>query len=493
MASSDQKKPSGLGRPHFVDSHGLWTNAQQERVRSIKEIIERDGITSVRLVCGDQHGIARGKTLTARNFLAALERGYAITSAFFAFDTANEVVFPVFTGDGGLPFAEAGGTGDLVMVPDPLTFRTLPWVQKTAWALADLYLSNGSPVSLAPRHICRRVLNDLQDKGFTSLTGLEVEFYIMKLEDARLRPEQSGKPPDPPQVSPLAHGFQYLAELKIDQLQPIMETLRENLEGLNLPIRSLEVEWGPSQCEVTFEPGLGLGPADDMLLFRTAVKQICRRLGYHATFMCWPAVPNAYASGWHLHQSLCSVATGENAFVASDASRPLSEVGRHFVGGLLQHASAACVFSNPTINGYKRLRPNSLAPNQATWARDNKGAMIRVVGQPMDPGTHLENRVGEPAADPYLYLASNLVAGMDGIEKRIDPGEPSTDPYGEPNREPLPRSLMDAVAALRKSELFRSKMGNDFVNYILKLKQFEIDRFLSYVTDWEHREYFETF
>src|ERR1700722_12164109 len=107
MASSDQKKPSGLGRPHFVDSHGLWTNAQKERVRSIKEIIERDGITSVRLVCGDQHGIARGKVLTARNFLAALERGYAITSAFFAFDTANEVVFPVFTGDGGLPFAEA--------------------------------------------------------------------------------------------------------------------------------------------------------------------------------------------------------------------------------------------------------------------------------------------------------------------------------------------------------------------------------------------------
>ena len=103
--------------------------------------------------------------------------------------------------------------------------------------------------------------------------------------------------------------------------------------------------------------------------------------------------------------------------------------------------------------------------------------MIRVVGRPMDPGTHLENRVGEPAANPYLYLASNVVAGLDGIDRRIDPGEPSTDPYAETDREPLPRSLMDAVAALRKDELFRAKMGDDFVNYILKLKQFEIDRF----------------
>lgn len=493
MANSDQMKPSGLERPQFIDRHGLWTNAQKEHVRWIKETIARDEITSVRLVYCDQHGIARGKTLTARYFLSALERGYAITSALFAFDTANEIVFPVFSGEGGLPFAEAGGTGDLIMVPDPLTFRVLPWVEKTAWALCDLYLPDGNPVRIVPRYVCRQALNELQEKGFSALTGLEVEFYVMKLEDARLRPEQSGKPPDPPQVSPLAHGFQYLAELKIDEMQPILETLRENLEALKLPIRSLEVEWGPSQCEVTFEPGAGMGPADDMLLFRTAVKQICRRHGYHATFMCWPAVPNAYASGWHLHQSLSLLSTGENAFVSSDASRPLSDVGRFFVGGLLRHASAACVFSNPTINGYKRLRPNSLAPNQATWARDNKGAMIRVVGRPMDPGTHLENRVGEPAANPYLYLASNVVAGLDGIDRRIDPGEPSTDPYAETNREPLPRSLMDAVAALRKDELFRAKMGDDFVNYILKLKQFEIDRFLSYVTDWEHREYFEMY
>jgi glutamine synthetase len=261
-------KPSGLGRPEFVERYALWTRSQKDRVLWVRETIEREQIGSVRVVFGDQHGIARGKTLTTRNFLTALERGHTIVSTVFAMDTTNHIVFPVFTAGGGLPLAEAGGTGDLVMVPDPETFRVLPWVPKTAWVLADLYLSDGAPVLIAPRHICRRVLSHLHEQGFESMTGLEVEFHIMKLEDARLRPEQSGQPPDPPQVSMFAHGFQHLAELRIDEFQPILETLRVNLEGLGLPIRSLETEWGPSQCEVTFEPGTGLGPADDMLLFR---------------------------------------------------------------------------------------------------------------------------------------------------------------------------------------------------------------------------------
>ena len=493
MAGSDELQPVGLSRPGFVERHGLWTEAQRDSARSVRDTIERDRISSVRVVFADQHGIARGKTLTARNFLAALERGHAVVSTLFAFDTSNHVAFPVFTREGGLPLGVAGGSGDLLMVPDPETFRVLPWVPATAWILSDLYLPDGGPVTIAPRYIYRRALEELRRKGFGSMVGLEVEFYVMKLEDARLRPEQSAQPPDPPQVSLLAHGFQHLAEQKIDEMQPILETLRENLETLGLPIRSLETEWGPSQCEVTFEPETGLAPADDMLLFRSAVKQICRRHGCHATFMCWPAVQNVYASGWHLHQSLYSLVTGENAFVAPDASQMLSAAGRNFVGGLLHHAAAGCVFSNPTINGYKRLRPNSLAPHRANWATENRGAMIRVIGRPTDPGTHLENRLGEPSANPYLYLAANLIAGIDGIDKALDPGPPTSDPYADTDRAVLPRSLMDAVAALKTSTLFREKMGNDFIDYIIALKEFEISRFLSHVTDWEHREYFEMF
>jgi glutamine synthetase len=119
--------------------------------------------------------------------------------------------------------------------------------------------------------------------------------------------------------------------------------------------------------------------------------------------------------------------------------------------------------------------------------------MIRVVGSPTDPGTHLENRVGEPSANPYLYLASNLIAEMDGIERALDPGPPTADPYADTGHVVLPRSLMDAVSALKSSTLFREKMGSEFIDYIVAIKEFEVARFLAYVTDWEHREYFEMF
>ena len=149
---------------------------------------------------------------------------------------------------------------------------------------------------------------------------------------------------------------------------------------------------------------MGLMPADNMVLFRSAVKQICHRHGYHATFMCRPKLPNVVASGWHLHQSIVSRANGENAFMAKDSGEVLSAFGRGYLGGLLQHARASTVFTTPTINGYKRYRSYSLAPDRAIWGRDNRGVMIRVLGGAGNPATRLENRIGEPAANPYLDL-----------------------------------------------------------------------------------------
>jgi glutamine synthetase len=145
-----------------------------------------------------------------------------------------------------------------------------------------------------------------------------------------------------------------------------------------------------------------------MVLFRSAVKHIARRHGYHATFMCRPKLPNVFASGWHLHQSLVSRAGGENAFMAKDGGEALSPFGRAYLAGLLQHARASTVFTTPTINGYKRYRAYSLAPDRAIWGRDNRGVMIRVLGGAGDSATRLENRIGEPAANPYLYMASQI-------------------------------------------------------------------------------------
>src|SRR5712671_2402585 len=151
-----------------------------------------------------------------------------------------------------------------------------------------------------------------------------------------------------------------------------------------------------------------------------------------------PTLPNVMSSGWHLHQSLRERGGGANAFMA--ANEPLSGLGRHYLGGLLAHAGAAAAFTTPTINGYKRYRSYALAPDRVIWGRDNRGVMIRVIGAAGDPATRLENRIGEPSANPYLYMAAQIVTGQDGMTRKLDPGPSADTPY-ETEAPLLPKTL----------------------------------------------------
>jgi glutamine synthetase len=208
--------------------------------------------------------------------------------------------------------------------------------------------------------------------------------------------------------------------------------------------------------------------------------------------MCRPQLPNFFSSGWHLHESLRTVDEGEGAF--ADPNQTLSTVGRQFVAGLLDHARPMTVFTTPTLNGYKRFRPYSFAPDRVNWAVENRGAMIRVQGAPGDRGTHVENRMGEPAANPYLYMGANLAAGLDGIRRGLTPPDPvEADPYADASAAKLPTQLWEALDALDGDGFYRSAFGDQFVDYMLMMKRSEVARFLNEVTDWEQREYFEFF
>jgi len=209
--------------------------------------------------------------------------------------------------------------------------------------------------------------------------------------------------------------------------------------------------------------------------------------------MCLPHLPNLLASGWHLHQSLGDPESGRNLFMPADGSEVFSTLGRQFTAGLLEHARAGAAFAAPTINAYKRYRPNALAPERVTWARDNRGAMLRALGGPGDPATRIENRIGEPAANPYLYLASQLLAGLDGIARTLQPPPPTAAPYDNPDAEPLPKSLIEAIEALDRDAFYRQKPGDRFIDYFVHIKRAECARFLATVTDWEQAEYFEMF
>jgi glutamine synthetase len=476
----------------FVARHGLWSEDQEIAAAAIRASVEKRGLETVRFSFPDQHGLLRGKTLIASDALAALETGCTATTTLLAKDTAHRTVFPVFTAGGGFGMAEMQGAADLLLIPDPVTFKILPWAPDAGWVLCDLYFADGRPVPFATRGLFRSVLGDLAKRGFDFKAGLEVEFHLFRLEDGRTDAEHAGQPGAPPEVSLLSHGYQYLTEQRYDLMEPALELIRRDVIALGLPLRSIEVEYGPSQCEFVFRPSTGLDAADTMTLFRSAVKQIARRHDYHATFMCRPKMPNVMSSGWHLHQSLVARENGENAFMSKSKDELLSPLGRAYMAGLLAHARASTVFSTPTINGYKRYRSYSLAPDRVIWGRDNRGVMIRVLGGPDDPATRLENRVGEPAANPYLYMASQVLAGLDGVDRALDPGPSADTPY-EAEAELLPRSLREAVFALGADPFFRAKVGADFIDYYVHIKNAEIERFQSEVTDWEQREYFEMF
>ncbi len=494
---------TGLGRPGFIATHGLHSDAQREAAGEVASRIRDAGLRTVRLIVVDQHGIPRAKYLSGDAFISALENGSDFSGAIYSLDTGNGVFPPAFAVGGGFGIEEMTGFPDVTLVPDPATFRVLPYADRTGWVLSDPYFANGKPIPLDGRGLLRHQLARLAERGLEVHSGLEVELYVTRRAHASIGFDETGLPGAPGaalEVEVIERGYQFLSDSRMDAFAGTIEAIRDGLIDAGIPPRSIENEWGPGQIEITFSPMEGLAAADAMILFRSTVKAVCARLGLHATFMCWPALPNFFPSGWHLHQSLLEVESGRNVFM--DDRELLSPTGRRFVAGLLEHAREMTVFGDPTTNAYARFRPYSFAPDRICWGGDNRGALIRVQGGPGDAGTHVENRLSEPAANPYLWLAANIAAGLDGIDRGADPPEPvEGDPYVA-DAPPLPQSLGEAVEDLAGSTFYREAFGDALVDYLVMMKRFELKRYeeagaavdepeSSGRSAWEMREYFE--
>jgi glutamine synthetase len=490
----------------FIARHGLWTEEQRRQAEDLKRRVEKDNLHLVRLAWADPHGAARAKAVTVPAFLAALETGYNINVATTTLDSANARTFASFTRGGGMGLIEMTGSPNLTIVPDPSTFRVLPWAPGVGWVLCDEYFNSGVPFHFSPRHLLRRQVERLAKKDMALIVGLEIEWYLLRVVQDELGDHNIGFPGvrgQPIKTAPAEPGFSYHSESNMDLMQPMLSALADHFAKLGLPLRSIENEWGPGQLECTFAARPALEAADHALLFRTAARQICRRMGHFATFMCRPTLKGYYSSGWHLHQSLVDGKNGRNMFMPEHADEYLSPLGRAYLAGLLKYAAPATALATPTVNGYRRFRPNSLAPDRASWCYDHRGVMIRVLGAPGDQATRLENRIGEPAANPYLFILSQIVAGLDGVEHKLDPGPPEEDPYNA-KLPMLPTNLPAALDALEREPLYRTQLGDVFIDYFLKLKRNEAGRFAQWLKDtgaredgeptaWEQNEYFDFF
>ena len=494
-------------RAGFIEQHGLWSGDQRRLAGQIKARIRKDKLKLFRVAWADPHGVARAKTITVPAFLAALESGHNINVATTTLDASGARTFASFTRGGGMGLDEMTGSPNLTIVPDPTTFRVLPWEPNVGWVLCDEYFRSGKPFHFSPRRLLRDQIARLEKRGMQALVGLEIEWYLLRLAEDHLTEEHIGAPGlkgRAIRTYPVEPGYSFHSETNMDLMHVPLSALADTLEKLDLPLRSLENEWGPGQVECTFAPRSALQAADNLILFRTATRQVSRRMGYLATFMSRPALKGYYSSGWHLHQSLTDAKSGRNLFMPKSSGEQLSPLGKNYLGGLLHHALASTVLANPTINGYRRFRINSLAPDRVAWGYDHRGVMLRVLGGPDDPASRIENRVGEPAANPYLYIASQLITGLDGVDSKRAPGHPDTDPYTS-QRPMLPKSLSDALVLFEKEPLFTKEFGKIFVDYYIRIKRTELQRYEAFAkdhnidaasdatTDWEQNEYFDLF
>ncbi len=489
----------------FAQRCGLHGAQREEQVQQAAARIQERQLDLVRIAWCDLHGITRSKTLTAPAALRALREGIGMVSTLMLKDTSDRTAFKVFEPGGTASLPGFGQANNLVLMPDPGSLCELPWSDHSGWMRAQPYFQDGSPVELDTRRVLERALQRLAQQGLGLRCGLEIEFHIYRILDAQaqLDPELAAWPGLPPQVALIHPGYKLLSEDWYDMAEPALRIVKDTAQALGMPLSSLELELGPSQVEAVFDVTDAMTAADNMVLFRNAVRMALRRAGYHASFVCRPPFPNIMSSGWHLHQSLARLSDGTNAMRreapaadagALDAALTLSREGEHWLAGLLRHARGMAALCTPTINGFGRYRPNALAPQSVLWGRDNRGAMLRVVGECGDGATRIENRIGEPAANPYLYLAAQVHAGLDGLAHGLRAPQATESPYGQ-DGERLPTSLPEALQALRDDPALVAGLGLDFVDYFSQIKASEIARHdaAEDKDDFQRREYFSRF
>ncbi len=476
-------------------------NALLAHWEPIFDRIRAENIRRIRISWSDQHGVSRVKVVTTEIFPKIVADGLRSNVGTLLGDSAGKMIVNPFSPGGGFNRAEMAGAPDLVVRPDPATFHVLPWSPQTGWVTGDMFFTTGESLPYSVRGQLRNAIQAAADNGVSAMVGIELEFHLTRDDRSGRTIGIPGEPGTAGLVTPTSSAYQHQAEADVDAVSEFLDVLQNHLQALGMPILTIESELGPSQFEVSLGVLPALEAADTAFLFKNAAKMIARRHGYHITFMARPAIPGFFSSGWHLHISMVDEG-GDNLFVPDDTDQLLSKYGRHFTNGVLRRACEGALLSNSTVTGYKRLQPNSLAPDRVTWGADNRGALVRVTGDRADRSTHIENRIGDTAANGYLYIAGQMLAGLDGVAAGEEPPSPSDRPY-ETDAGKLPRTLAEAVTAFESSEFFRKTMGEEFVWFYAAHKRSEVERFESsplsktedarQISEWEQREYFDLY
>jgi glutamine synthetase type III len=366
---------------------------------------------------------------------------------------------------------------DLFAVPDPASVVQLPWKPEVAWVAADCVM-DGDFLSQAPRVVLKRLVEAASKSELRVKTGVEAEFFLIAPDGAKISDpfDVADKPCYDQQA--LLRRYDVIAEICDHMLALGWKPYQNDHEDAN------------GQFEMNWEFDDALATADKHSFFKFMVKSVAEKHGLRATFMPKP-FPGLTGNGCHCHVSVWDLASTRNAFVDKAAPFGLSAQGRHFLGGIMKHASALAAITNPTVNSYKRINaPRTLsgatwAPQSVTWTGNNRTHMVRVPG----PG-RFELRLPDGAANPYLLQAIIVAAGLDGLASKADPGQPLdidmyTHGHTVTDAPKLPLNLLDALRAFDADETLKASLGNDFSSAYLKLKRDEWQSYASHFSEWE--------
>jgi len=438
--------------------------------KQVKQSEVRAGTAStVRVLFPDLHGAARGKDVPVAEFDRIAEHGICFCSAVMGTDLRHN---PVVGAAEGFP--------DMRAVPDVQTLLPLPWEPGVSACIADLVrVGDDRPEPTDPRGAVRQAVAEFEELGYAPVVGPELEFYLCR-ED----------PLDPAKVTRYVDRLSMVYTVG-PQADPdgTVRTLTEMLSQLGMETFAVNHEFGNSQYEINLRETTALKAADRAFMLKSAVKDVAVQKGLVATFMGKPFNDQG-GSGFHVHISLGR--EGRNAFADPEDPDGISEPMRHFLAGVIVHAPALMALLNPTVNAYRRIVPDSLAPTHANWGWDNRTAMVRI---PPERGkaTRLEVRVGDASANPYLTIAAILFAGLHGIRESLPVPAPVKGDVGavpeDQRGAPLARSLEASLDALEHDEVFRDIIEPELIDTFLALKRFEVQRHQAWVSDWEVEEY----
>jgi glutamine synthetase len=440
----------------------------------ILDIVNREQITTIRFIYLGNDGIIRAKAAHADYLQSHIEKGIGLTKAMQSFNALDQLV--------------SGGFGphssEFRILPKLETFAITPYAPKNARFIGELYNLDFTPSDTDARYFLRRVIKQVEEEGFKPIAACEAEFYLFKRKDGEIIPQNREK-------CFATHGYDLANEL-------IQEWI-DSLVKMNVKVERIIKEYGPAQYEVAVRFTDALKAADDMVTLREVIKGVAARHGFSTTFMP-KAFPGLAGSGMHLHISLWDSEGKRNLFYAKDDMRGynVSKTGYFFINGLLDHMKALSPIVCPLSNSYKRLLVGSWAPSHVCYGFDNRAVAIRIPSQSArskGESTRIEFRMPDPSSNPYLAIGVTLAAGLDGIRRKVEPGEPLNVDYPEIEKEAewLPRTLGEALKEMKYDAFMRATLGDTLFQEYINVRESEWKVYREHVSEWEVNNFIDTF